>query len=467
MLLLECKTKALSYELIDFLIENDMECIIKDLKNYDGSKNYFDLSHTDKSKISYLKGDRIPEDETLIYDREYRENKAYHTKIGKLLSDKIDQCTVQKISKILYARQHKDQFTIKISNDIVYYYNEDNYSEDHGINGQLHSSCMRYESLSSAISLYEKIGNKKVQLLIALDHNNKLVGRSLLWHNVENNDKKIEYLDRVYSANDNITQLFSDYADQNNLVKYGESQGNLKVHIHIDEDDYIPYFDTFSNYSYDGFISSYGGDVEFESTEGESLEDINGQSCGECGNRYHRDELSFSDCEDQYLCNDCGVYIDDINDCISIGEAVCINGAYYHNESEDICYSEYENEHLLKDDAVYSESESDYFSSDSEDIVWSEHHEDYLLKENTVHSDYHNDYFESNEVTFSEYHEDYLLESDNDIVFSKFHNDLLIKSDNEVIFIESENDYFLAFDECIVYDDKKKEYSHRQAVLAL
>ena len=464
MLLLEYKKiKSISNDLIDLLLENNLENIIDDLKNSKDSKDYFDLSYSDRSKISYLKGDRIPENEDLLYDTYYRESKAYHTKIGKLLSDNISQYDVQRISKIMYTRE--SEFNLSITDKICHYYNENNYSQDHGINGQLHNSCMRYDSLESAIRLYENMGNHKVQLLIVLDHNDLLIARALLWHDVDYNNDKIKYLDRIYSANDNVSQLLSDYADQNGILKYGESHGELRVNIDIDGDDYIPYFDTFNHYSHSGYLSSTYADIEFSSTEGESMNDIDSQECYECNSRFDRDDLFYSECDNCHYCGDCGIWIDDY--VYNINQCVQVNDTWYHKESDKIVYSEHQQEYLESENAIYIDSENDYFDSDSNDIVYSEYNGDYMLLENATYSEYHEDYFDRDDVIYSKFHEDYFLDSDSGIVVSKYHDDLLIKDDDNVVYIESENDYFLIDDDCIYYDDDKNIYCHRQYTMAL
>ena len=104
-------SKLISHDLKKFLLDNDLSCIHEDLINSDNGNNYFDFSTTDKSKISYLKGDRIPDDTSLLFDDEYRKTKAYHTKLGKLLSDDMKQNNnedIQKVSTLLHNRAYKD-----------------------------------------------------------------------------------------------------------------------------------------------------------------------------------------------------------------------------------------------------------------------------------------------------------------------------------------------------------------------
>ncbi len=339
MLLLEHKKiKSISNDLIDFLLDNNLECIIDDLKHSQDSKDYFDLSNDDRSKISYLKGDRRPDDDDLIYDIEYRSSKAYHSKIGKLLSDNIDQSTIQAVSKLLYARSN--QFKMIVSDQICKYYHEDNYSQDHGTSGQLHSSCMRSEENQDSIRLYEIIGKSKVELLVALDHNDLVIGRSLLWYNVNYQGDKINYLDRIYASNDNISQLFTDYAVNNNLLTRNQKSGNLSIHIgKIEDDQSLPYCDTFSYYdTNNGYLSSCDGDIYLDSTEGQSISDNTDQQCYECGDHYTEDEIYYSENDGNYYCGNCGIYIDD--DVYPIDQCVQINDTWYHQDSEDIVYSE-------------------------------------------------------------------------------------------------------------------------------
>jgi len=207
--------KVLSPELTDYLIHHSLMLLLNDLENnHSNGNNYFDFSLSDTTKISYLKGDRIPDDTNLIFDTEYRKNKAYHGKIGKLLSDEFKQNNnedIQKISALMSNRGLKNT-KLFLTDKICHYYHEDNYSNIHGTSGQLHSSCMKHDHLQDAIKLYEKFGSDTVQLLVLTDNEDKVLGRALFWHKVKHDDNIIQYMDRVYACNDNVAHKFYEYA---------------------------------------------------------------------------------------------------------------------------------------------------------------------------------------------------------------------------------------------------------------
>jgi len=456
--------KNLSQRLIDFLVNNDCREILQDLYDNEGGKDYFDLSYSDESKISYLTENRLPEDESLIYSEEYRKNSAYHTKIGKLLSENVSNTLIQKISSIMSARKIKHIFKLELTDNICHSYNEENYSNDHGKSGHLHNSCMRYNHLQDAIRFYENIGNNKLKLLICYDENNKIVGRALLWYGVLRNDENITYLDRIYTSNDNIKQLFLDYAEKNKYITRDENNCNLNFNVLIDHDVPLPYFDTFRYYNKCGVLTNNGGDVCLESVEGDSINEIHlPYNCDSCGCDMHEDEALYSDRDGVQYCDSCGVWIAEIEDVININDSVQIDGTYYHKESEKIVYSDYEDDYILADECSYSEAENVYFSNGNDDFVYSDYEDDYILAENCIYSDYENDYLLKINVLYSHIDDDnYKIE---DVIFSKFHNSYILKSDS--VYIDFMDDHFLESAECIYYNDTLKKYMHKQYSLMI
>jgi len=451
--------KYVSNELRDFLLDNSLDCVFNELAKSTDSKNYFGFSSSDKSKISYLKGDRIPMDVDLIWDDTYREGKAYHSKIGKLLSDKIDNTIIQKISALLFARKESKTLSLKLITNISYYYHENNYSNE---SGSLGNSCMRYSNLQDAVKFYDSISPKHCHLLVLTDSEDKTMARALLWHNVEVEGKKVDYMDRIYTNNENLKELFLDYA-KNNGIEYQYSNGydnsNLKININIPENTPMPYMDSFSGYCFDGYLTNRSSDISLDSTEGNELQ--NRISCHDCGCHYNDDEIYYSQYLEDYLCNNCGIYIED--DIYPESECIRINGEYYLKESDKIIYSDYENDYILLDDSCYSEHENEHFTSGNEDFVYSEFMEDYILTENSIFSEYYKDYFLKDSMNYSSIDDEYYKLEDS--IYSKWHNDYLLK--DNAIFLESENDWFLEDSEVIYFDDILQVYKHKQLSIAL
>jgi len=430
--------KTISPELTDFLVHNGLANILNDLYNSENGNDYFDFSLTDATKISYLKGDRIPKQEYLLFDTLYREGKAYHTRIGKLLSDEMKQNNnedIQKISALMSNRDMKNK-ELFLTDKICHYYHEDNYADG---GGQLNSSCMKHSHLQNAIKLYENFGSDTVQLLVLTDENEMVLGRALFWHKVKCDDKNTSYLDRVYAVNDNISHLFYDYAKNKDIPYFDERKAyHLTTDVNIDDEDSVPYFDTFKYYSH-GNINNSSGDYSLEGTDGNTLSEDENHTCDSCGNSFdYESEGGYSESYGGDLCDDCIVYCDDehhhIDDCVNIdgewykkddGNIVeCSNGDYLH--IDNACYSEYNNEYYHCDDVVYSE-----------------HHEDYFLPDDVV--DVNDDYYLPDDEDIIEIDSEYHLKEDCTEIDDRWY----LQDDENIEYNEETNEYKLIEDENI------------------
>jgi hypothetical protein len=133
---------------------------------------------------------------------------------------------------------------------------------------------------------------------------------------------------------------------------------------------YAPYRDDGLGYTLDDdrlLISSVG-------EGGGSTDGILGTSCERCGDLCHADDMYWSDYYEGQQCeschNDLHVYIDHLDSTFAVEDdnIIQINYDYYHVEDHDtICYSELGEEWLLRDDAIWSEYEEDYYKAD--DVV--------------------------------------------------------------------------------------------------
>lgn len=184
-----------------------------------------------------------------------------HVKIGKFvkilipdIKDHTLEDFVNKYKSFQEAKYLMNNFEIVNGDDIEDYYNTNNVCDD----GEIYS-CM-VEQISSVYDLLTK--NKKViNLLILKNDNNELMGRALLWKDIDNNF----IMDRVYSIDEYVIDLFRIHARKNGWYyratnaagnKYlsnskGERVNEFTPKIKLDtyklmEDiSHYPYLDTF------------------------------------------------------------------------------------------------------------------------------------------------------------------------------------------------------------------------------
>ena len=155
-----------------------------------------------------------------------------------------------------------NKFSIVEGEDIVHWYNKDNYLEG---GGTLNSSCMA-EVAKTYFNIYVK--NPNVKMVILYDDNGKvkddvykskkIKGRAILW-TCEIDGEQATFMDRVYTRFDSDTNLFKEFA-KNNGWWFKESQDmepngyvtngtqrkrpTIKVHLEKSKTGKLPYMDT-------------------------------------------------------------------------------------------------------------------------------------------------------------------------------------------------------------------------------
>ena len=223
-----------------------------------------------------------------------------------------------------------NNFQLVEGEDIRKWYHEDNY---YRCDGTLGNSCMRHPECQDYFDLYVD----KAKMLITTK-DGKLTGRAIVWELGDG----ITLLDRIYTCFDYLENCFIDYAkehkwwirENNSLLSSGDDQywytpeddyqtvTSPEFEIKLDKQyEFFPYVDSF-RYFDEGYnvISTHDHGWQYlDSTEG-FYERPTTYECDYCGAEYtsRGDELPdgmyYSDYEDQYLCQDCAVWCEGLSD---------------------------------------------------------------------------------------------------------------------------------------------------------
>lgn len=165
-----------------------------------------------------------------------------------------------------YKELNADLEIVK-GDDIKYWYLEDRYAS---AAGSLGGSCMRFKSCQNFFGIY--VDNPEVcQMAILKDEDGKLIGRALLWTDVDGK----KYIDNPYTIRDYLAKVFYSWGERNG---YNRMSG-LDVKVDIKPLDYkkFPYVDNLSYYYVDAnFLSNrYYKDL-VGTTKIYSLDETNG-----------------------------------------------------------------------------------------------------------------------------------------------------------------------------------------------
>lgn len=235
------------------LFSNRIKSIIRSFEYIDTSFpiniNYIDI--TDKNDtISYIPIDRMDRlDGRDVWDNSLRQT----MKIGRfiqILNPYTDKQSLDKKINIYKSAYNSlilktSKFDLVDGEDILKWYNHKKYAEG---SGPLNKSCMRREY--ERLSLYRD-NPKKISMLILVNEEGKLMGRSLIWKvDIPN----ITYMDRVYTVYQEDVERFYDIAneqgwkynnifDQEMVVKFGYDIGRAQDN---------PYMDTFAFFFREG-----------------------------------------------------------------------------------------------------------------------------------------------------------------------------------------------------------------------
>ena len=329
-----------------------------------------------------------------------------------------------------------DRFKIVSGDDIIHYYNENQYDPRafHGSN--LGGSCMRYSHCSNYIDFYAK--NSGVKLVILMsdneeeENNDKIVGRAVLWDIASIDGEKVnrKFMDRIYYIDDTIMRLFKEFAKRNKWM-YKEKQNMFSETRTVDTiDDSVsnrsletvstfketgeyPYMDSMKYYyHYDGDLTN----VENDDGDAWTLESTNGE--------YEEHD---------------GIYVE-------------FYGENY--PEEDLIFCELGTEYRLPDDAFLIDSLQEYATQE-------------YIDDNLVWSDYENEYIDRETATFSDYYDDWIMDDNIVDVFkageAKHENIKDVEEDEiEPRMINDKDDNFFTYNSnylgTVYFDEKDLKY---------
>lgn len=256
--------------------------ILKDMKNpvanfvlncadkkldIDADYSYINFDKQD-SMVSFLKT-RWDEEAIDKFDSKRREKMKISRLVTALMNREGVNFSPKDISDFVdrYKASQKDyEFSEVEGRNITNWYSEDNYKIGSD-KSSLANSCMRGDECRDFFTVYEE--NPDVRLLILVDNeSDKLMGRAIVWYNINLGNKVVTYMDRVYVYNDYVEQIFKDYAiskgywhkvaqtNENMSITDGKDVKNtyqiwFELSDNIDwEDVQKPYMDTLRYFTY-------------------------------------------------------------------------------------------------------------------------------------------------------------------------------------------------------------------------
>lgn len=247
-------------------------------------------------------------------------------------------------------------FELVRGEDIRKWYYENNYEERRG---QLGNSCMRYHSCQSYLDIYVKNPDVCQLLILKSDNKDKIKGRALVWKLSDGE----YYMDRVYTINDSDKLLFQDYARINKIKNTydGSSDSNLEVKLGDYTYEKYPYMDTFVVYNPTTKVLE--ADEELWPGQGYiSIQNTNGG--------FGAEDAVYSEWQDEYLNRESAVYCSNVRDWLSRDEARYLEYKdTWVAPTDEVVWSEYHGEYFYEDDVVYSEIMSDTLYPDNENVI--------------------------------------------------------------------------------------------------
>ena len=174
----------------------------------------------DRNKISYYPvGDRRELPENHGTD-EVRQRKAKMMRPGRFIQALFPDMELGDSVRKRFAEKYQEKFgeidpesyTMEIWKCVRDAYDDKNFAEENG--SELWNSCMNNKL--DFIQFWEMIG---VKVLVCLNEDNRIVGRSLVWEGVKDfHGNEYTFMDRVYTHSQKWDKVFLDYAVQNGWI---------------------------------------------------------------------------------------------------------------------------------------------------------------------------------------------------------------------------------------------------------
>ena len=329
------------------------------------------MTYTPKGRITAITECR----EKWLADEKYRSE----IKFGKGLRKIFQHQSIKMPDNIIeyFANKLKSMYTftgnIKVvsGDSIRSWYDGRNYAKYN--TESLGNSCMRHQSCSEFFSVYTE-NDDKVKMIIALDEENMLIGRAILW----DTDSHGLFCDRIYGSQMTIEAIKAYAKKLGAYTKYEQSYGNAtlvsstgevnesEITIKLNKGGFhsYPYMDTLK-YTDDIsdkneiILSSEEGEYCLESTDGGPNENY---VTLHCGDRVHEDEARYVNRYDEW----------------------------YH--ADDTVYSEYHGEDIVYEESISINNGNDYVWEDCEDFKYVDEDDKYYYYDEVVWSEYHNEY---------------------------------------------------------------------------
>ena len=274
------------------------------------------------------------------------------------------------VNKFKAALEQSGEKFIEVSGEeIGEYYDHKKYAK---MSGTLGSSCMARQK-SSIFQIY--MDNPEVCRMLVLLEDDLVIGRSLIWK-LETSDNVAEYfLDRQYTIKESDVEKFRNYAiekgwayktynNHTNLgsVTYNDESKTTDMTVKIKKNNYdeFPYVDTFRRY--DPSTGTLYNDSE------NSSENIGNYILDSTSGGYNevRDSV-YSDWYDNEIERDDAVWSAPLHDWLYDHRAVEVTvgsvrrRGYYPESYDDLVYLEHDGEYCHTDDAVWSEYNNEYY----------------------------------------------------------------------------------------------------------
>lgn len=327
-------------------------------------------------KVSYISQKKIDSlleytDTKILGTKMQREKYFTSTSIQKLLQQMFvdESFRTENISIDIDTQLRKDfckDSQLFIEEDLIGYYSQKLDKYVYNKNG----SCMEGKP-PSYFKIYDNFINVSSKI-VGLKVGKSVVARAILWTKTNPETQENQYfLDRIYISAEFQNSNQSDLQNKlYNKIKRALKLKRLdcysmhhikKIHetdklnyfnssqfppfsIQISKENFqeienYPYLDTFrygtlrsQNINFEE--NENGCDIILEDTCG-NYTDADANECDCCGDRVHEDETRYSDLEDEQLCEDCCIYIDERDDYCRTENATYNNySGNYHYQSD-------------------------------------------------------------------------------------------------------------------------------------